>query len=317
MKNSSIIVTILLVSNIAVAQEDICSGIIGVREVSLQTKSLNEASSINSKHCENSSFNKSSSGNLSLSIPKIPLNLKLGGGSTKQKMSHFCKHYSSWKTKTEEEAKFRSSTTSQQWRALEQCHKLQGKGVLIQPELGKETILLTIRRGSENFNFLSLHYRPESAFSCTSVDLKDSKVKNISEFVNTEVNTSNEMAIVCQRNPKKESGRTYFESGDITVTTSKGSLLIPVSSDEKFGLDYASQIKVEIEKLKNKVVKLHVDKENLAAQLNEQKLRINKNSKIKLKTRYTRDRTSCKGNSTYIGPNKASAHGGFCVSLVK
>lgn len=229
-------------------QANECDGILSVRDVDFSVRNLHDAELTNQKHCKADGTMRSSGGSLALSIPKIPLSLKLGGGSNKQKMEHFCKSYQNWRNKVEEDVSYKSSVSEKQWMAFDSCINLRSRGVNISPNIGRELITISLTRGTENFTFETLTASPSDAFDCRGKGNRE-----IRKLFDTEMVSGESIAITCARKERKEDGHTFYQAGEIAITTNRGNLIIPVPLEEKYGVVYSSEIKKQLNAIKQRL----------------------------------------------------------------
>lgn len=210
-----------------------CSSVLTVKDERFQKYVLNEAESEFNKHCQSNGTVKAKSGGVGISLPKIPLELKLNASSKKIQKEHFCKEYKDWRRKTENQTNYVSQTSKEQWSAYETCINLKNKGVIIEPQINRELVHISLRRGTQNFTFTGFTASPESAFSCKVGD------KPINNVLGKIINDTTYLTITCERKPREQSDDIlYFDSGTLSVVTDRGGLLIPIAPAVKYGSEY-------------------------------------------------------------------------------
>ncbi|WP_441229412.1 hypothetical protein AB7828_03540 [Tardiphaga sp. 215_C5_N2_1] len=239
--------------------QSICTGLLTYtgRDLSTEVRENSIAASIYSEHCEGNTSKKSNSTNVGLEavVKAVPVKFSFGGSSNEEKLNNFCKVYDQRRAEFSSEQIDRSTVVRSSLEAFNTCIRLAASDIYFNPLIGKTNVAIDIKRGGEDAAIVGVHY-DNSLVTCNlpAEDGKGPAVvadKNINRALKTAY-----LPLACERLAQPGPGGTkLYPAVEITVATSRGTLLLPVGADAAMPIQYASEIGERIKQLETGIAK--------------------------------------------------------------
>ena len=251
-------IVFLLTSRFAFAQ-DVCSGILsytGRDEIS-ESRDNSVAAEIHNQHCEGSTSRRSSTTSIGLEavVKAIPIKFNFGGTSDEDKLNNFCKVYSSKRAEFSSEKIDRSTVVREALSAFNRCIELSVKGIYFNPKFGRTSFVVDVRRGSDDASIAGVTY--DSALLTCRLPPTSSAGATVANKDSVRVLDGNYLPITCERTPiTRPSGERNYPRAEVTIATSRGSLLLPVSEDSLMPEQWASQIQDRVKVVSDELDRL-------------------------------------------------------------
>lgn len=235
-----------------VLAQDVCSGILSYtgRDVVSEDRDNSVASDIFNQHCEGATAKRGSSNSVGLEavVKAIPVKFNFGGSSNEEKLSSFCKVYSSRRSEFSSERIDRSTVVREALAAFNNCVELSTKGIYFNPKVGRTSFVVDVRRGSDDASITGVMY-DESLVSCY-LPPTGSNEASLANRNSVRVLDGNFLPIVCERKPAMAAGGgKSYPRVEVTIATSRGSLLLPIPEDSLMPQQWASQVQEELAKM--------------------------------------------------------------------
>lgn len=194
------------------------------------------------------------SGSLDAIFEAIPFKYKQTGGASRDKVKHFCKTFSSDYRNNESQYRESIFVVKPSVDAWLQCKKLAVKGVDFSPQFSKTQFTIAIeKRGADPVTVHGVIYNSEAA-NCTVPNSNNSnEIVTANEKTIKELNDSKEWTVICTRLPKKVGDNNVYPEFDLTISTTRGTLLLPVKEDMQFNRQWASELEHKIKQLRESV----------------------------------------------------------------
>lgn len=238
---------ILSVSTGAIAAG--CDGILSLtRNLTFEQKSIRVAQNIYSQYCSGSTLKSGSSFSLGLDvvIEQVPIGLKLGSGSTKEKVEHLCSQYSNWYANNTASVSLAISTSDKAIDAWVSCQELEKQDVFFSVNPQKELVGFGVRRGTDVIDFLGMDY-VDTHLSCFGPFGDSGKQVLIDKDTRFTLSTSKEQPITCRRTYQSKDGIEYLASTEVSISAEgRPPLIIPLPREEKYEPSFASEINEKI-----------------------------------------------------------------------
>ena len=229
-----------------------CDGILSLtRNLTFEQKSIRVAQNIYSQYCSGSAVKSGSEFSLGLDvvIEQVPIGLKLGSGSTKEKVEHLCSQYSNWYANNSASVSLAISTSDKAIDAWVSCKELEKQDVFFSVNPQKELIGFGVRRGTDIIDFLGMDY-VDTHLTCFGPFGDDGKQIIIDKNTRFTLSSSKEQPITCRRSYETKDGIEYLASTEVSISAEgRPPLIIPLPGEEKYEPSFASEIKSSITSL--------------------------------------------------------------------
>ncbi|MEY9751612.1 hypothetical protein ABIF65_010986 [Bradyrhizobium japonicum] len=141
-------------------------------------------------------------------------------------------------------------------RRLDTCIGLAARDIYFSPVIGKTKVVIDIKRGSEDASVTGVSY--DSALLSCRFPAEDGKGPSVvaDKDTNRPLKTVY-LPMGCDRIAQNDpSGAKIYPAAELTLTTSRGSLLVPIAADASMPLQYASDIAEKIKSLESRANEL-------------------------------------------------------------
>ncbi|MEL7513702.1 MAG: hypothetical protein AAGK03_03750 [Pseudomonadota bacterium] len=209
-----------------------CDGILSLtRDVTFDQESILVARGIKSNYCSGSSVNSSKnfSFGLGTQLGKVPLDLKLGSGSNRERVEHICSNFDSWATKNADRVSGAVSTKDRAIEAWESCIEITSGGeVQYDIQYGNEVLIVGIRRGDRIVTLNGATFGKDK-LSCHGPFGWNGAKKVVTDNLNFQLKDDLSYPMTCTR--LSQSGNT-FPAVDLAISVQQKSLIIPLPKNE-------------------------------------------------------------------------------------
>lgn len=234
--------------------QEICTGILSYtgRDISAEAQQNSTAESLYSSHCEGSSARKGSSTSVGLEavVKAIPIKFSFGGATNEERLNNFCKVYNSNLALYNAQKKDSSIVVRKALDAFNTCVSLVGKGPQFAPQIGKTAIQVGIKRGDEEVYVDGVSYNHD-ALDCrfSAEDKKGPSVTADNDTVR-KLDTSF-INLRCERKAQDKAGVKVYPPTDLSISTNRGGIIIPIAEDAYQPLQWSTEIAAEIQQLRS------------------------------------------------------------------
>jgi hypothetical protein len=247
-------------SSYQASAQNVCTGLLSYtgRDYSTEARENSIAASLYSDHCEGSSSKKGSNTTIGLEavVKAIPIKFSFGGSSSEEKLNNFCKVYDQRRAEFSSEAIDKSTVVREALTAFNACVGLAARDIYFSPVIGKTRIAVDIKRGSEDAAITGVSY--DSTLLSCRFPADDGKGPAVAADKDTNRPLKSAyIAINCDRIAQNDAGGAkIYPSAELLLTTSRGSLLVPIVADGSMPLQFASEITERISQLENRATEL-------------------------------------------------------------
>lgn len=241
-----------------------CDGILSLtRNVSVDVTSVQLAERLYKSECRGSSIKSNWNAQVGIEaiIEQIPLKLKLGGGSSKQKIEHLCSNFDQWKSDNSQYYTSAASTPIPAIDAWVACKRLEGEDVFFTAEPQRERVGFSVRRGKNIIDFYGMTYDPAKMI-CSGPFGNNKEQTIVDDKVRFELKEGTDYPITCSRKIFTDKvGIEYYPADTIAISAQgKAPLLIPLNRENVDQGIFLSELEKRIVLIKNEVEKLAVQK---------------------------------------------------------
>lgn len=264
----SLLIT-MLISHGVLAQ-DICSGILAYtgRDVISEARENSVAAEIYNQHCEGSSAKGSSSTSVGLEavVKAIPIKFSFGGASAQEKLNSFCKVYTARRAEFSAENIDRSIVVREALSAFNECVSLSTKGIFFHPKIGRTSLVVDVRRGSDDASITGVAYDPD-LMTCRFPPTSGAAA-TVADRDAVRSLDGNFLPITCDRKSVAgPNGERNYPRIEMIIATSRGSLFIPVAPDALMPLQWASDMSQRVSSVEQRVDAADVQSKDLSARV--------------------------------------------------
>jgi hypothetical protein len=208
-----------------------------------------------SQYCEGTEIRSgtSFSAGLSAVVEAIPIKFNLGTGSTEQRLKHFCKTFHSEYKAHENFYQEVSTVAEGSVKAWSACKNLAGQGVLFRPKMGRTQVIIEVARTSASPASVQGVTYDSKLMSCSVPSTDKKNDRSPADQSTTKALSDAYWPITCVRHPQRQSGTVFYPGVEISVGTTKGAFLLPVSEDALFERQWASDFSAELSKMKTEI----------------------------------------------------------------
>jgi len=245
------IVATLFASSFSQSHAAGCDGILSLtRNLDFETRSIQLAEHLHSTYCEGNSLksNKSFSLVLDVVIKQVPIGLKLGSGSTTDKMQQLCSQYNSWSATNQQSVSLALSTSDKAIDAWQRCIELEGQDVFFTVDPRTELVAFGVRRGTDIIEFLGMNYNDDQII-CTGPVGDGGKEVVINTSTRFTLTEAKDTPITCRRKfAQTEDGVDFLPAAEISISAQGAApLIVPLPRDERYEPNLASDIRERLE----------------------------------------------------------------------
>lgn len=219
------------------------------RDIDVSISSVRLAESLFKSECSGSQLKSNWSANAGIDavIESIPIGLKLGGGSSKEKIEHLCKTYDSWSQQNTDSLNILIATKIPAIEAWETCKKLELSGIFFSFNPVRESVGFSVRRGSTIFEFLGATY-DKNEMTCVGPFGTSGESVVIDDKTRFELRDPVEYPFVCTRTAMTDSaGNTFFPETIVTVSAMGGPpLAVPLDRLDVSGGLYLQEVQADL-----------------------------------------------------------------------
>ncbi|MCW1841765.1 hypothetical protein [Prosthecomicrobium hirschii] len=251
MKYWSLFFTMLAITCHGAVAQDVCGGILTYtgRDVINESRENSVAAELYTQHCEGSSAKKSSTTSIGLEavVKAIPVKFNFGGTSGEERLNNFCKTYDSRRSEFSAERIDKSIVVREALSAFNECVSLAAKGIFFNPKIGRTTLVIDVRRGSDDASITGVSYDPD-LMTCrlppkAASGGRPAEPATVATTDTTRDLDGNYLPMVCERKPQVgASGEKSYPRAELIVATSRGSFFLPVVGDVQLPQQWASDI---------------------------------------------------------------------------
>lgn len=239
-------VVIFVCASMPVSAQNVCTGLLSYtgRDFNTSARENSVAASVYSEHCQGNSARKDASTSVGIDaiVKAIPVKFRYGGSSSEEKLNNFCKIYDQRRAEFSSERIDSSTVVTGALTAFNDCVGLAARDIYFSPSIGKTLIVVDIKRGGEPASITGIQY-DSNLLSCR-LPAEESKGPSIvaDKDTNRVLNTAY-LSLVCERlgQSSKDDVKLY-PAVELTITTSRGGLLLPIAADAEMPLKYASEL---------------------------------------------------------------------------
>jgi hypothetical protein len=245
----------LVFSFVAIAQDDSCRDVLiySARNESVETTDEASAARVYDQYCENDSVRAGTQFGASLDavVKAIPIKFGLNAGSSEERLKSFCKVFSSDYTARKAHYQAMSQVVNESTRAWLACKQLAGQGVLFKPALAKTQAVIEVSRTNAAPTTVQGITYDKSLLTCTVPNSDQSnKPLTAANDTNKTLKDDSKWTITCTRLSKAgPAGETLYPDADISVSTSRGTFLLPIPADAQLPYRWASQFETRLGQL--------------------------------------------------------------------
>jgi hypothetical protein len=207
--------------------------------------------SIYKEHCEGSSYSRKNQTDVGLQavIYSIPVKLDLGTGSSEEKMDKFCKLMAESDYLNKDVHLNSSTVVREALTAFNECVALANKKIYFYPTILKTQIDVDVKRGDEDVSVLGVRYKSDR-LKCHVPHTDSEKTTTVADLNTRQLLGAGSYPITCERIPQKQDDGTLdYPSVDLSITTDRGTLAIPVSADAELPTKWASAFSAQQKQL--------------------------------------------------------------------
>lgn len=235
-----------------------CDGVLALvgRNISVTARQYAFADMSHKDLCQGKTLKTgfSASASVTAMVESLPVPLTGSLGSTKDRAQHMCETFDSWKEAQGSSVDLQINAAEPAIRAWGECQRLASNKVFIDVQGGVQSILISVRRGTENAEFTGLR-TSGAVIDCTGPVKSwggfSSATVPVTKDTRYSLDTAEEFQITCVRAASSTpDGGHYFEAGEIAVSTSRGGLVLPIPRDERYSPAFASEVQRELADLK-------------------------------------------------------------------
>ncbi len=242
--------------------QDICSGLLSYtgRDISNESRQNAIAADLYTQHCEGSSARQGSSTSVGLEavVKAIPIKFNYGGASSSEKLNNFCKVYDSRRAEFVSEIIDTSIVVREALEAFNACVSLSASGIYFNPKVGRNILVVDVRRGSDDASVRGVTYDP-NLLECRLPPTAAGKDSAGEPAAVADANTirtldGSYLPITCIRKLQDGAdGEKIYPRAELTIGTSRGSFFMAVPQDAELPLKYASEISLRMDAIDKSV----------------------------------------------------------------
>jgi hypothetical protein len=252
---------LVLHSSTAVSQTDDCRDVLvySARTETIETLDYAAASKIYDQYCEESSVRSGTNfgAGIDAIVKAIPVKFALNSGSNEERLSSFCKTFSSDQATRTTQYKSQSLVVTDTTNAWLACKALAGQGVLFRPKLSTTKVVIEVARtNAYDVSVQGVSYDTK-LLQCTVPSSDQAPDRRAAATPNTRKKLSPDYwSITCDRLPQSNGVEKQYPHVDITVDTTKGSFLLPVPAEAVLPLQASMDIQQKLEEFQRKLAEL-------------------------------------------------------------
>lgn len=225
------------------------------RNLSVFSSSYAELNSIYDDYCDTNGEVRSSATTAGIEavIKSIPISLSGSSASASERMSQFCRTYTNTRFTTEAINASTSTVVVEALDSFNNCVAITRRGVTIRHNIANLTSTIYFEIPS-NVDFQIQGVAEGRSISCTMQDPSDGALIELGLDTRI-VSLKENLNVFCTRSGElnEASGSTYFPRTDVTIGTNFGPYSVIYPAEEILDVEFATQMKAEIDGLKDLV----------------------------------------------------------------
>jgi hypothetical protein len=166
-------------------------------------------------------------------VKAIPIKFSFGGSSSQERLQNFCRTYDARVKQYTAEQIDSSTGVREALTSFVKCIEVASKGIQFYPQIGRTSLAVDVRRGSDDAKLEGLQY-DTALLTCRIPGPNGTGLVQAQGKTNRQLD-GNYLPIACARLPRTgEGGVQYYPEADLTILTNRGSLILKVLRTRKY-----------------------------------------------------------------------------------